>query len=225
MPETNISIKEKRLRTPRAAAVAGILFSVLLITINILIRLSVPENIADSGEWLTTNYKKVIFALSLVPFAGMFFMYFVGVMRDRLGEKEDQFFSTVFLSSGILYLAMLFVASALVAGILATISDKSASLINSGIYLYARSVSYNLINLYAIRMASIFMMSLATIWLRTGVVSRSMTILTYALAALLLVSISFSLWVTLIFPAWIFIISLYILFLNKRMKPADQVND
>ncbi len=222
MPETIKSISEKRLRTPRAAAVAGILFSVLLITINILIRISVPENITDSGEWLTLNYKKVIFALSLVPFAGMFFMYFVGVMRDRLGDKEDQFFSTVFLSSGILYLAMLFIASALVAGILASFADNSADLINSDLYLYARSVSYNLINLYGIRMASIFMMSLATIWLRTGVVSRSMTFLTYALAAVLLVSINFSLWVTLIFPAWIFIISLYILFLNKPMKPSDQ---
>jgi hypothetical protein len=54
-------------------------------------------------------------ALYLVPFAGIAFLWFIGVLRDRLGELEDRFFATVFFGSGLLFLAMLF-ASAAVAG-------------------------------------------------------------------------------------------------------------
>jgi len=43
-----------------------------------------------------------------LPFAGIAFLWFIGVLRDRLGELEDRFFATVFLGSGLLFLAMLF---------------------------------------------------------------------------------------------------------------------
>jgi len=44
-------------------------------------------------------------------------LWFIGVLRDRLGEREDKFFATVFFGSGLLFLAMLFAAAA-VAGAL-----------------------------------------------------------------------------------------------------------
>jgi hypothetical protein len=50
----------------------------------------------------------VNFALTLVPFAGIAFLWFMGVVRSHLGRLEDQFFSTVFYGSGLLFLAMLF---------------------------------------------------------------------------------------------------------------------
>jgi hypothetical protein len=219
MTETKVSKTEQRLRTPRAAAVAGIIFALLLSTSYVLIRLSIPENIMDSGDWLEDNLGTVSFALTLVPIAGLFFLYFMGVMRDRLGELEDQFFSTVFFGSGILYLALTFVAAALAGGLLVSYANESSRFFESGVYSYARAVMHSIINLYSVRMAGIFMTSLATIWLKTKVVNRYLTILTYVLAVILLVIINFSLWVTLIFPAWIFIISLYTLILNHRLQP------
>ena len=50
-------------------------------------------------------------ALNLVPFAGIAFLWFIGVLRDRIGEREDRFFATVFLGSGLLFVAMIFVAA------------------------------------------------------------------------------------------------------------------
>ena len=94
-----------------------------------------------------------------------------------------------------------------------------ALLVESGVFLYARSVVYQVLNLYAIRMAGVFMISLGTIWLRTGVLARGWTILTYALALVLLLSISLSLWVILIFPAWVLIISVRLLIQNLRDHP------
>jgi hypothetical protein len=100
------SAKDK-LTTPRAAAVAGILFSILMITSLVLIWISIPPNPQEEGGWLADNWSKVNLALNLLPFAGIAFLWFIGVVRDRLGQAEDRFFATVFLGSGLLFLAMI----------------------------------------------------------------------------------------------------------------------
>lgn len=106
-----------RLRAPRAAAIAGILFSVLLIASFVLLRRSVPADPLEAGAWLRTRSRLVVVALNLLPFAGIAFLWFTGVLRDRLGDREDRFFATVFLGSGLLFLAMLFFSAAVAGGI------------------------------------------------------------------------------------------------------------
>ena len=83
------------LRTPRAAAVAGIGFSAFLITALVLLRLSVPAHPGAPGTWLTDAGRRtaVVIALNLVPFAGIAFLWFIGVIRDRIGGREDRFFA------------------------------------------------------------------------------------------------------------------------------------
>src|SRR4029077_3066931 len=107
-----VNLIRGRLKTPRAAALAGILFSVLLITGLLLFRLSVPADPLEAGAWLKTSSNRVGLALNLVRFAGIAFRWFIGVLRDRLGKLEDRFFATVFLGSGLLFLAMLFASAA-----------------------------------------------------------------------------------------------------------------
>ena len=103
------------LRTPRAAALAGVLFAVLFGVIVVLLRSVVPANPHSAGTWLTraSSRDEVRFALGLVPFCGIFFLWFMGAIRARIGASEDKFFSTVFLGSGLLFVAMLFVLAAL----------------------------------------------------------------------------------------------------------------
>src|SRR5215213_9626658 len=107
-----------QLRTPKAAAIAGIVFSILLIAIFGLFRSSVPANPLETGAWLATDVSAVAFGLNLIPFAGIAFLWFIGVLRDRLGAKEDQLFATVFIGSGLLFLAILFAAAAVLAAII-----------------------------------------------------------------------------------------------------------
>lgn len=77
------------------------------------IRVSIPADpTADSAAWLESNLKLVSFALNLVLYAGIAFLWFIGVIRDRLGEQEDRLFATVFLGSGLLFLALTFVGAA-----------------------------------------------------------------------------------------------------------------
>jgi hypothetical protein len=171
---------------------------VLLITANVLIRLSIPPNPADGGVWLEEQAKTVALALSLVPIAGIAFLWFIGVVRDRMEQLEDRFFSSVFFGSGLLYLAMTFVSAALAGGLLTSYTLDPDTLIASGVYTFSRAVVYRISNVYAIRMAGVFMISLATISVRTRIMPRGLAFLTYALALILLVSVGLSLWVTLV---------------------------
>lgn len=75
-------------------------------------------------------------------------------------------------------------------------------------------------NVYAVRMACVFMISLGTIWTRTHAMPRVFVFLTFTLALLLLVSSSLTLWLILIFPAWVFVISLFILVVSLRGERA-----
>jgi hypothetical protein len=85
---------------PRAAAAAGILFSLLLGLAITLINVSAPSNPATAGDWLTDPARRAAtaVALNLVPFAGIAFLWFIGVVRDRIGQREDRFFASVFSS-------------------------------------------------------------------------------------------------------------------------------
>ena len=64
------------------------------------------------------------------------------------------------------------------------------------------------------------MISLATIWLRTGTMPRWLPLLIYPLALVMLLSFSLNIYFSLIFPAWVFVISMYILIENLRSRPA-----
>jgi len=217
------TLVRQRLKTPRAAAVAGILFAVLFVISMTLLRSVLPEDLAgpDAAMWLKSNTGPMSLALTMVPFAGIAFLWFMGVVRAHLGNLEDQFFSSVMFGSGLLFLAMVFAAAAVAGGIIASYAIASDKLIENGVVVFGRAVIYTIMNVYAIRMAAVFMISLDTIWLQTRVVPRAIVFVSYALALLLLVAISFSLWMILIFPVWVFVISVYILRESLRGKEAE----
>jgi hypothetical protein len=200
----------RSLRTPRAAAVAGIIFSVLLISALVLLMVSVPAHAAVAGSWLTDSHRRasVAIALNLVPFAGIAFLWFIGVLRDRIGEREDRFFATVFLGSGLLFVGMMFVAAAVAGGLIA---DMSSGPPDAGTLALGRNVTAILLNVYSMRMAAVFTLTTVTIARRTEIVSRWLTVAGLAAALVLLVGVGFSAWVELLFPAWILALSIDIL--------------
>jgi hypothetical protein len=211
-------LANQALRTPGAAAVAGIAFAILFMISFGMIRLAIPEGIGgtDTHAWLRNGADTVRFSLTLVPFAGIAFLWFMGVVRDRLGELEDQFFSTVFFGSGLLFLAMIFCSAALAGGIVAAYAIDPDALTESGTITFGRIVIYTITNVYAIRMAGVFMLSLGTIWLQTHVMPRFFVIITYVLAIALLLVINLSLWVIMVFPIWVLAVSIFVLVENQR---------
>ena len=216
------SLTAARLRAPRAAAIAGILFAVLLMTSFVLIRLAVPADPLEAGAWLQTRLNTVALALNLVPFAGIAFLWFIGVLRDRLGEREDRFFATVFLGSGLLFLAMLFMSAAMVGGLIIAFTADPTRIVGSTTFTSARAIAYEVMNIYAIKMAGVFMIATSTLALRTRFIARWIAFLGYALALLLLLSSRYIEGILLVFPLWVLLISLYILIDNLR-QPSSTV--
>jgi len=209
----------ERLKAARSAAIAGILFSVLLIAGLFLFRLSVRADPLEAGAWLKTGSKTIALALHLVPFAGIAFLCFIGVLRDRLGKLEDRFFATVFLGSGLLFLAMLFASAALGGGIIIAYAAKPTELLSSPTFTFARAATYEVMNLYAVKMAAVFMISTCTLAIRTGVFARWIAFLGYAFALFLLLSGRYIEWILMLFPMWVLLISIYILIDNLRGPP------
>jgi hypothetical protein len=209
----------QRLRTPRAAAIAGIVFALLLIASYLLIWISIPANPLGAATDVVNHSKTISLAFNLLPFAGIAFLWFIAVVRDRLGELEDRFFATVFLGSGLLYIAMTFIAAAVAGGIIRILGGGSENLIQSGGYSLGRIEINQIMQIYATKMAGVFMISTSTISLQTQIFPRWTALLGFALALLLLLSVGTIQWTPLVFPLWVLLISLHILIENLRRQP------
>jgi hypothetical protein len=205
------SLTDAGLRTPRAAAVAGVLFSLLILSSFGLLLTAIPADPQASGGWLAANTTEVGLALNLIPFAGIAFLWFIGVIRDQLGEREDRFFATVFLGSGLLFLGMLFVAAAIVGAILVAFKDDPAVFAASPAFSFARTFLYSLVNVYMVRMAGVFMISTSTVAMSTHFAPRWLAALGYVLAVLLLLGSPFLRWSFALFPLWVLLLSIQIL--------------
>lgn len=207
------------LRTPRSAGVAGIVFSVLLGAVFLLIHLWVPSSGA-SNVWANDGARRdtVSMALGLVPFAGIAFLWFVGVIRDQIGEHEDRFFATVFLGSGLLFVAMVFVGAAAVGGLLSDPALQSGSVPDPALWDLQRRVALTLINTYAIKMAAVFIFSTTTIGMRIGLLPRWLTITGFVTGLVLLFGSSVTPWMNLVLPVWAFVLSINILVRSRTLK-------
>ena len=208
-------------RSPRSAAIAGLLFAIFFSASVIILKLSVTDVSRDSGgAWLAEKAGWVTFAIGLMPFAGIFFLWFIGVVRARLGRLEDQFFSAVFLGSGLIFLAMVFVATGAAGAIVTGYARDPSGFPGSSTYYFARDFVTQIFGIYALRMAAVFLISQATLWMRTKVMPRWMALLTYPVALLLMFVFTRSFWVVLVFPAWVFLVSIYILIASFRRPRA-----
>ena len=197
----------RQLKTPRAAALAGVVFALLFGVVIVLIRLRMPEGIKDSSAWLSNNHSGIATAAVLMPFAGLSFLWFIGVVRDGFGRYEDRFFASVFLGSGILFLAMMFAATAVAAGLVATDSGVIDPAAHGEVIDFGKMVVLSTTKTYAVRMAAVFMISAATIWLRTGLMPKWLVLLTYLVAVAILAASDLSMWVTMAFPVWVLVVS------------------
>ncbi|MBI5337925.1 MAG: hypothetical protein HZB45_09605 [Mycolicibacterium rufum] len=202
----------RSLSTPRAAALAGVLFALLFGTVLVVLRTSLPEGAQLGSQWVDGTSARLKLAIVLMPFSGIAFLWFIGVLRDGLGRLEDKFFTTVFIGSGLLFLAMIFTSTAVGAGLLASKQFVAEAGARTEVAAFGQGLLVALANTYALRMAAVFMMSLATIWLRTRLMPRWLVVVTYLVAVAVLVASDVSPWTTVAFPVWVLLVSLLLLF-------------
>ncbi|MFF0559610.1 hypothetical protein [Streptomyces sp. NPDC004266] len=193
--------KHKRLATPRAAGVAGVAFAILTAVAIVLVRIALPGGVddvtVDAGQ-----RSAVRTALELIPFAGIAFLWFMGALREQAGEREDKFVSTVFQGSGLIFVAMLFAAAATAWTVLDDGRQGSS---------FGSDLAYALLTTYAMRMAAVFVITTSTIGRRLGVLPRPLAVLGWLAGLALLVVGADVPWSELVFPAWVLVLSLNIL--------------
>jgi hypothetical protein len=204
-------------RTRRSAAVAGLLFAVLLITAMVMMRLALADDSLQSLQTDESSRRLIRWALQLVPFAGIAFLWFIGVVRDQLGDVEDRLFSTVFLGSGLLFLAMLFQGAVTTTSLMNMLSGPD---VDTHVWSFGIGTTQTLVSVYAMRMAAVFTLSVSTVGLRTSAFPRWISYLGYVVALVLLLAAGEHKWTQLVFPAWVLLLSVVILLTGPTLREA-----
>jgi hypothetical protein len=194
-------------------------FSILVFASLGRVYFAVPHKPADSADLLTTSPKRklLLIGLSLIPFAAVAFLWFVGVIRDRIGDREDRFFATVFMGSGLLFVGMLLVGEAMASGMVLSVQPnaQTLSVAPPDWWTVTRHISHEMLEA-ALQMAGAFTTAIATLLLRTGAAPRSLTLSGTVVAVLLFFAPFVTQWIGLLFPVWIFVLSLYTLLAARR---------
>lgn len=205
--------KRSALETPRAAGLAGVGFALLLTAAIVLVRLGMPQGAAAiTAQGFTNSARRGALerALALVPFAGIFFLWFMGSIRAHVGAAEDRFLATVFLGSGLVFTATMFGAAA-AAGAVLSVAHPAGTAPAPASWDFGRHFAYTMLVGYAMRMAAVFVSVVSVIGHRLGVLPRPITVLG-GLTALTLLFVSDNVpWSELVFPAWSLVLSGHIL--------------
>ena len=219
MNEEEVQLIRQQIRSPRSAAIAGIIHSILMIVAMALTRsvlASVPAVI--DKNWLLERSDAISVVVTIVPFAGLAFLWFTGVIRDRLGDSEDRFFSTIFLGTGIIFVILLFIWGSTAGALFGQLLVTSEQVFDNDVYVLGFAFMNQIIGNYALRMAGAYMLSIGTLWSRTGHMPRWLSILTFIVAVGLLLFANAVRDARFIFPGWVLIVSVYILILNYRRE-------
>jgi hypothetical protein len=195
-------------RTRRSAAIAGIVFGVLLVTAMAMMRLAMSDDSFASLQSDASRRRLIRLSLHLVPFAGIAFLWFIGVIREQLGDVEDRLFSTVFLGSGLLFLGLLFTGAATASSMVLMLDGPHA---NGDVWAYGLDTSRGMISVYAMRMAAVFTLSVSTVGIRTSALPRWVSISGYLVALALLLASAEQKWLQALFPSWVLMVSVVLL--------------
>ena len=122
----------------------------------------------------------------------------------------------MFLGSGLLFIAMLFASTVVAIGLIATFHTAPEKAVDSEIWTLGRNMTFALLNVFAMRMSAVFMISTSTIALRTRVINRWLAHIGLAIAVVLLVNANFVTYISVLFPLWILVVSVDILVKNLK---------
>jgi len=129
------------------------------------------------------------------------------------------------LGSCIILVVMWFVWAATFGALFATYTVTAELIVDTGIYVFGFTFMNQIIGNYALRMAGVFMLSIGTLWTKAEVMPRWLTIMTYVVALGFLFFAGSIREARFIFPAWVFLVSVYILVLNYRRDQAQDGKD
>jgi hypothetical protein len=203
------------LSTIRAAGVAGLVFALLITVAMLLIHEEPPSDPAGFPDWWAGYAARYALAVYLIPFAGIAFLWFLAVLRRRIGRGEDQLFATVLLGSGLLFVAMLFASGAVASADPAILGTSDVGGYET--FVFGRSVARAFFFVFATKMAATFMLIASTIARHTGILPRWFVAAGMVAGIGLLIAIPLFDLSAVIFPIWVALLSIQLL----RDRPEE----
>lgn len=215
----------RRFESVEAAAVAGIAFAVLAFIASSLLTAQ-PDPSAPPAEvsaWYADsgNRSSVITALVLTTFAAVAFLWFIAVIRRRAGPREDQFFATVFLGSGILVTAILLVGVTVMSSFAIGAEVVDAPTPEPGVFTVTNGLGTGLLFVVLPRIEAVFIVTTSTVGFRTGAFPRWLAIVGYLFGLGMFVVPLLIEPALLIFPLWVGLMSAALLVRRKRGRTGE----
>ena len=213
-----------RFRSIEAAAVAGLVFAVLSF-ISLLLLNSPPDPAAPDSEitaWYAdpANRTSLTVGLALSVVSAVSFLWFVAVIRRRVGQREDQFFATVFLGSGILLTSITLVGAAVLASPSMTIDLTDGDVPDTAVLASLTGLGNSLLYFVLLRVQAVFVMSTATLAMRTNTFSRYLSYFGYLTALIMFIMPIATEPVGFAFPLWVAVMSLALI--TRRTDVKDR---
>lgn len=203
-------------RRPESAALAGLVFAGILGATLALLHGSAPEGGADADSWMIDASRRsaINVALALVPFAGIAFLWFIAVIRTHLGARDDRFFETVFLGSGLVFVASLFTAAAALKSVL--LLDAAGNPPAEDLAAFVWAFASTVLGVFGAKMAAVFVIATASAGVRATSLPRWLAILGYLTGLSLLFIPPLPTLFQFLFPLWVALVSTLILLRRNR---------
>lgn len=212
----------RRRSSVESAALAGIVYAVVA-SVALLIVVDFPRPDLPDAEleaWFADagNRWRVLAGLNLGTLAAVAFLWFVGVLRNRIGDREDRFFGTVFYGSAIMHAVFWIIGLAALASIPAAIELFDVSVrVDSASVGATGGFASALLFVAGPKIQALFVLSTSTIFLRTSTAPKWLALVGYAFGVTLFVIPVVARPVGLGFPIWVFVASVTVL-VTRRVE-------
>ncbi|MDH4280055.1 MAG: hypothetical protein OEW83_18440 [Acidimicrobiia bacterium] len=213
----------RRLRSFQAAAAAGIVASVgwLVVMTRWLDAPSIEASDSEILEYYADpEGLSGLASLQILVIATIGFLWFVGVIRGRIGDAEPKLFGTVFFGGGILLAVLMFIGSAAFAAPLVLVEETGRA-VDPDTVAMSRILARIVLGVFAPRIGSLFIFSLSTLALRTEALPRWLILVSYAVGVAMFLNVTMASPNVYVFPAWMALVSVVLLFHPPRISIAD----
>lgn len=205
--------------TVEGAALVGILSMLTLVAARLLSRQtpSPSSKVEILEEWYSDSghQRMMVTALNLTVISAIAFLWFIAVIRRRVGERENRFFGTVFMGSAVLLCASwitasyLYTAPALSGYLFGVLPDRSDIAVWQAAGLTADSV-------IGTRLEAVLIMSTTTVARLSGAFERPFIVVGYTVGVVMMLAPLPNEIFVWIFPLWVAAVSSMMLIRRHR---------